>query len=73
MLGAGIHSGDLLVVDRSLEAREGAVIIAVVNGELLVKRLHFKGRQPYLLAENPKYPEIKVTRGNRFSGLGSSY
>lgn len=37
MIGAGIHSGDLLVVDRSLEAGDGRVVIAVLNGELTVK------------------------------------
>jgi DNA polymerase V len=39
MVGAGIHSGDLLIVDRSLEPSDGRVVIAIVNGELLVKRL----------------------------------
>ena len=38
MVGAGIYSGDLLIVDRSLETRDGQVAIAVVDGELLVKR-----------------------------------
>ena len=40
MIGAGIHDGDLLVVDRSLEANHGRVVIAVLDGELTVKRLH---------------------------------
>jgi len=43
MIGAGIHNGDLLVVDRSLEAQSGSIVIAVVNGELTVKRLMIKG------------------------------
>ena len=46
MVGAGIYEGDLLIVDRSLEPRDGKVVIAVVNGELLVKRLRFRGKQP---------------------------
>lgn len=61
MLGAGIHPGDLLVVDRSLEARDGKIVIAVVNGELLVKRLRLEGTQPYLVAEHPDYPELAIT------------
>src|SRR5438093_13576454 len=39
MIGAGIHSGDLLIVDRSLEPKDGNVIIAVLDGELTVKRI----------------------------------
>ena len=61
MIGAGIHEGDLLIVDRSLEARDGKVVIAVVNGELLVKRLKYYDNQPSLVAEHPDYPELKIT------------
>lgn len=39
MTGAGIHSGDLLIVDRSLEPTDGHVVVAVLDGELTVKRL----------------------------------
>ena len=42
MLGAGIHSGDLLVVDRSLKAVNGSIIVAIVDGEFTVKRLCLK-------------------------------
>ena len=61
MIGAGIHEVDLLIVDRSLEARDGKVVIAVVNGELLVKRLKYYDNQPSLVAEHPDYPELKIT------------
>lgn len=57
MLGAGIHPGDILVVDRSLEAREGDVVVACVNGEFTVKHLSLKGG-PALLPANPKYRPI---------------
>ena len=70
MLGAGIHPGDLLIVDRSLEARDGKIIIAVVNGELLVKRLRLEGTQPYLVAENPDYPQLKITEAMEFQIWG---
>lgn len=60
MLGAGIHEGDILVVDRSLEAREGSIVIAVVDGELTVKRLRRRNNQVELVPENEKYPVIKV-------------
>ncbi|MBT7942156.1 MAG: translesion error-prone DNA polymerase V autoproteolytic subunit, partial [Alphaproteobacteria bacterium] len=39
MTGAGIHSGDLLIVDRSIHPIDGHIVIAVIDGELTVKRL----------------------------------
>ena len=61
MLGAGIHHGDILVVDRSLEPVSGKVVIAVVNGELTVKRLQQENGMVRLVAENPNYPPIELT------------
>ncbi|MBX9904791.1 MAG: translesion error-prone DNA polymerase V autoproteolytic subunit [Burkholderiales bacterium] len=60
MTGAGIHHGDLLVVDRSLEAASGRVVVAVLNGGLTVKRLHRARGRITLRAENPAYPDIAV-------------
>ncbi|MEI6950297.1 translesion error-prone DNA polymerase V autoproteolytic subunit [Paraflavisolibacter sp. H34] len=39
MIGAGIHHGDVVIVDRSLEAANGKVVIALLNGEMLIRRL----------------------------------
>lgn len=61
MIGAGIHTGDILIVDRALEARDGKVIIAVVNGELLVKRLRIEKKKVYLASENSDYPPLVIT------------
>ena len=58
MIGAGIHDGDLLVVDRSAEPKDGRVIIAVINGELTVKRLVRKQDKAWLEPENPAYQPI---------------
>lgn len=58
MLGAGIHDGDLLVVDRSLEASDGKVVIVSINGELTVKRLRQSKWESWLVPENPDYPSI---------------
>lgn len=63
MVGAGIHPGDLLIVDRSLEARHGRVIIAVVDNELTVKRLCRRDGHIRLLAENDRYPPIACAEG----------
>lgn len=59
MVGAAIQDGDILVVDRSLEPRQGTIVIACVNGEFTVK---FLQRQPNgqvcLVAANPRYAPI---------------
>ncbi len=60
MKDAGIHHGDLLVVDRSIEPVEGKVVIAVMNGELVVKRLIRRNGILFLAAENANYPPIEV-------------
>lgn len=60
MTGAGIHSGDLLIVDRSLEPTDGHVVV-VLDGELTVKRLQQGNGTSRLLAENPLYRPIEIT------------
>lgn len=60
MVGTGIHDGDLLVVDRTLTPSHGRVVIAVLDGQLTVKRLWRRDDQVRLLAENPAYPPIEV-------------
>ena len=60
MLGAGIHPNDILVVDRSLEAVPGKVVICAINGELTVKRLERVNDQWQLKAENPAYADIVI-------------
>jgi DNA polymerase V len=60
MLGAGIHPNDILVVDRSLEAIPGKVVICAINGELTVKRLERVNSQWQLKAENPAFPDIVI-------------
>lgn len=61
MIRAGIHHNDILIVDRSLEPVDGKIVIAAVNGELLVKRLSRAGNRVQLLAENDEYPPITIT------------
>lgn len=58
MLGAGIHDGDILVVDKSINAQHGHVVIAAVDGEFTVKRLYSQQGKVKLRAENPDYPDI---------------
>jgi DNA polymerase V len=60
MLGAGIHQGDILVVDKSLTPKSGKIVIAVVDGEFTVKRLHKYKSIITLKAENPEFEDIKI-------------
>lgn len=60
MRGAGIHDGDLLIVDRALTPRLGRIVVALVNGEFTVKRLTRHGGQIWLMAEHPDYPPIRL-------------
>jgi DNA polymerase V len=55
-----IHPEDRLIVDRSLEARHRDVVVACVDGEMLVKRLIIEEGKYYLVAENPEYPAIEL-------------
>lgn len=60
MIGAGIQEGNLLVVDRALEAKHGDIVIAEIDGELTVKRLEKRRGKIRLIAENPNYPPIEL-------------
>jgi len=63
MVGAGIHDGDELIVDRAIEPVDGHVVVAVIDGELTVKRLRKTGKSVSLAAENPDYPDIEFLEG----------
>ena len=60
MTGAGINDNDILVVDRSLEPSSNNIVIAIVNGELTVKRLLKTRGSCCLVAENPDYPPMEI-------------
>lgn len=59
MTGAGIFSGDLLIVDRAEEAKDKKVVIAVIDGELTVKRMRIKNGRISLVPENDNYTPIE--------------
>ena len=64
MQGAGLDDGDLLVIDRSKEPLDNAIAVCFIDGEFTVKRLKVEAECVYLMAENPKYPPIRVTEDN---------
>jgi DNA polymerase V len=70
MIGAGIHPHDLLIVDAALEPKNGSVAISVVNGEVTVKRLQWKGDLLFLVPENSNYQPLEITEDMNFQVLG---
>ncbi len=63
MEGAEIFDGDVLVVDRSILAQHGHIVVAFVNGERLVKRLYHRAGRVALEAENLAFPPIVIREG----------
>ena len=64
MQGAGLDDGDLLVIDRSIEPKNGKIAVCYIDGEFTVKRLKVVEDGVFLIPENPKYQPIKVTEEN---------
>ena len=63
MINAGIHNGDLLIVDRSLAPVPGDVVAAVMDDEIAIKRLVSRAGITILHAENPRYPDYMPSNG----------
>ncbi len=70
MTNAGIFDGDILIVDRSVKAANGKVIVAILNGELLVRRFHKNFSSSFLIAENDRYKNINLAEFSNFSVWG---
>lgn len=70
MNGAGIDSGDTLLVDKVVKAKHGDIVVAAVNKQLVVKRLNYSYRETMLLAENENYLPIKIKDGDRLDIWG---
>jgi DNA polymerase V len=70
MTGAGIHPGDILVVDRSLEPRDTNVVIAVLEGELTIKRISRRDGGLYLVPDNTLYQPLEIIEGMEFEVWG---
>ena len=70
MRGVGIYSGDMLIVDRSKEAQNNSIVVAILNGEFTVKRLQKKDGKISLVAENPNYKPIEIVSSMDFEVWG---
>lgn len=70
MVNAGIDEGDMLVVDRSLNPKNNAIAVCVINGEFTVKRLAKNGKELFLVPENSQFNPIKITEEMDFQVWG---
>lgn len=70
MIDAGISDGDLLIVDRALEATDNSIVVALIDGEFMVKRIRIKNGIYYLVPENSHYHPIEVKPEMNFQVWG---
>jgi|SRR5690606_24820220 SOS-response transcriptional repressors (RecA-mediated autopeptidases) len=70
MKDAGIFDNDVLIVDRSIKPTNGKVIVAVLNGELLVRRFHQNFTSAFLIPENSRYKNINLAEFTDFTVWG---
>ncbi|MBX9684800.1 MAG: translesion error-prone DNA polymerase V autoproteolytic subunit [Hyphomicrobium sp.] len=70
MVGAGIFPGDIAVVDRSLSARDGLVVLAILSGDFTLKYFRKRGASVWLEAANPHFKPILITEDSEFEVWG---
>ena len=70
MIGAGIHDGDEVIVDRSLQPKNNSVVVASIDGDLVIKRLLMRGDRLALVSDNPHYPQRTLKEGERLEIWG---
>lgn len=66
MQDAGIYDGDILVIDKSLEPRDGDIAVCFVDGEFTIKYIRIEENAVWLIPANEHYKSIKVTEENEF-------
>ena len=70
MIDAGIHSGDILIVDRAIDPADKKVVIAVIDGELTLKRIRIIKKKLFLVPENKNYKPVEITEEMDFNVWG---
>jgi len=67
MINAGIHDGDLVVIDKSLQPKDDSVLVCIIDGEFTLKRFKkIDNESAFLMPDNPDYEPIKVNKHNNF-------
>jgi len=70
MVDAGIFDGDLLIVDKSLTPSSGNIVIAIIDGDLTIKRLILRDNKTILKPENSRFKEIELQDGQELQVWG---
>ena len=70
MIDAGVEEGDILVIDKALEAQDGDMAVCFVDGEFTLKYLCLKDGRIILVPANPRYPSIEIDEGSDFMMWG---
>ncbi len=70
MIDAGVEEGDILVIDKALEAKDGDMAVCFVDGEFTLKYLKFHDEGLTLVPANEKYPSIEIREGSDFKMWG---
>lgn len=70
MVDAGINEGDLLIIDRSITARDGCIAVCFVDGDFTVKRVNVRDDGIYLTPANASFPELYVSEESNFQVWG---
>lgn len=70
MQNAGIFSGDILVVDKSLQPAHGKIVVAIVDGEFTVKRIQIENGVVFLAPENDLYKRVQISSESQFQVWG---
>lgn len=70
MVDEGIHQGDVVIVDRSVEAKNGKVVIAVLDGEMLIRKLEISNYKKRLLPATKKLSAIEISESSSFAIWG---
>ena len=70
MKNAGIKSGDIMLVDKSLTPKNRSIVLAVIDGEFTIKRVNVSEKELYLIPENENFSPIKITQEMDFQVWG---
>ena len=70
MIDSGISDGDLLIIDKSLEPRNGEIAVCFIDGEFTLKRISIRENGIYLVPSNPAFKEIKIDEDCNFQVWG---
>jgi DNA polymerase V len=66
MVDAGIHNGDILVVDRSIDPYDDSIVVCFIDGEFTVKKVNKIDGEYYLIPQNPAFKPIRIVEGSDF-------